>query len=335
MKIVLFLIVSFLAWQVHAQDTIVTSISTKAHLEFVRDVKLPIKQDRLTTKIAFFKTMIGPNIHVFQDSLLKMEEELEGTTSILNILKDSIQMAERTSLEMELKWQVMNNKKLKKKYGKLWERATKLAEKQRQLEARFQFYNAGGLKILGAGISVVQACDPNESEENRTLAQQKLDYYRKAFPVRGGFDNSLYRGFFADHLNRAHNWLDENDPYLTKVFMGQNGDEFLAEVYRDGQDLPYISFVGYSEKRDSLVSLGWDAVKNSKDPVIVAARELIILMRESKKLQEKLTAEDAGIRSEMERAFFEVYGRRVKIINDNFYYDFDLDRYYDMTKFNN
>lgn len=328
LKITSLLIVSLLALHLQGQVNNMTAVSTKAHLEFVRDVRLPIKLERLRNKLEFFKEHVSPNYPIFKNSIRELEDELEASICLMEELKDSVIMMEMTKAERELMIKVLNNKKLKKKYDKLWNKANQLAKERAQFEARLQFYSYGGLRMLDAGITLVRFCDPNESAENRALARQKLDYYRKSFPVRGGFDNTLYKGFFADHVNTAHKWLDKTDPYLTKVFNGKSGEEFITEVYGDGSVAPFISLAGYSEKRDSLVSLGWAAIQKCKDPIIVAARELVILMDNNKKIKEELDAKDVAIRSEMERAYFEVYGIRVKIINDDFDFDFDRHPYY-------
>ena len=115
---------------------------------------------------------------------------------------------------------------------------------------------------------------------------------------------------------------------MNKVFSGKSGEEFLTEVYGDSTGGPNLSLVAYTEQHDSLVNLGWDVIKKCKDPLIVAAHELVILIRENKKLEEELDAKEEALCDELSRAFFEVYGIKVNVFNNYYDYVFDYDYYY-------
>ncbi len=297
----------------------------------MRDIKLPIKLERLSNKLDVWQEILGPNWKtekpMFHVTIHELEKEQEATIILLNGLKDTMQMREKTKVEMEFRSYIEKDKKLKTKYGNLWVQADDLAKERGQLEARLQFYTACGLNLLNAGVNVIRACDPVETKENKALALQQLEHDSHAYLDNIIQDNHLYVAIFVDHLNTARNWLPETDPYLIKVFNGKSGDEFLTEVY--GNSIGgNKSLVAYADQRNSLVNLGWDAIKKCKDPIIVAAHELVILMRENKRLEAELDTKEEALRDELSRAFFEVYGTRVNVFNDYGDYVFDYDYYW-------
>ena len=71
------------------------------------------------------------------------------------------------------------------------------------------------------------------------------------------------------------------------------------------------SLVYYPEQREALVKSGWKAIQDSEDPAIVAARELVILMRKHEKPGDELDAKEEALSTEMGRALFACYGTEV------------------------
>jgi len=71
------------------------------------------------------------------------------------------------------------------------------------------------------------------------------------------------------------------------------------------------SWLGYAEQRDALIKSGWKAIQNSEDPAIVAARELVILMRKNEKLGDELDAKEEALGAELGQALLACYGTNV------------------------
>ena len=109
MKIVSFLIFILFAFHLQAQDTNTDSLATKAHLELMRDIKTPIKLERISNKLDVWKVILGPNwkTHanwpVFQKYIQDLEKEQQTTITMLNGLKDTMQMMMKTKVEMEFR----------------------------------------------------------------------------------------------------------------------------------------------------------------------------------------------------------------------------------------
>jgi hypothetical protein len=118
------------------------------------------------------------------------------------------------------------------------------------------------------------------------------------------------RASFVDHVVRARGWLPKDDPFFSKVLGGRSGEEFLDAVHQD-ETGKIQTLVYYPEQRDALVKSGWKAIQDSEDPAIVAARELVILMRRNEELGEELDAKEEALGAEMARALFACYGTNV------------------------
>ncbi len=311
MKILPFFILGLLSFHLHAQETTTSPFFTKAYLEFERDIKIPIKIEELTNTLIIWKENLGPNWQTewpqFQETIFRLEKDQKATFADLNDLKDTMLIVQKTEVETVFKNRVMGDKKLGKKYNNLWDRIKDLAEERSRHETRIQFHSTGGLVLLDAAVHIVRSCDPNETRENREQAIKILENYKSmsSYPIS---DNLFGRAFFVDHLTRAHHWLNDSDPLFTKVYCGRSGKEFLEAVYGGENSNKISSLVAFARKRDSIVSLGWNAIQESEDPAIVAARELVILTRENRMLGEELDKKERILRNELGNAFFEIYG---------------------------
>ncbi len=284
---------------------------TKAQLELERDIRIPIEIERLTNALRISKdprsgTYDGefdpenPSKHWawMRTSILKSENDLKAARGKLHGLNDAKLMAQKTAAEQAFKDRVTADKKLAEKYGDLWDRIASVVQERRLHETRARFHSAGGPGLLNVAVAIVRMSDLAETEEHRKQA-------RKTFESWGGrgTKNFNFHGtaFFLDHLVRASSWLPKDDPFFTKVLDGKSPEEFLEAM----------APLKYEELRDSLVKLGWKAIQESEEPAIVAARELVMLMRQHEKLGEELDAKEEALGAEMARALIACYGTKV------------------------
>lgn len=284
---------------------------TKAQLELERDIRIPIEIERLTNALRISKnprsgTYDGefdpenPSKHWawMHTSILKSGNDLKAARGKLRGLTNESLMAQKTAAEQALKDRVMADKKLADKYGDLWDRIARVVRQRRLHETRARFHSAGGPGLLNVAVAIVRMSDPAESEEHRKQARKTFESWRGT-----GTRNFNFHGtaFFLDHLVRASSWLPKDDPFLTKVLDGRSPDEFWEAM----------APLKYEERRDSLANAGWKAIQESEEPAIVAARELVILMRQHDKRREELDAKEEGLGAEMARAMIACYGTEV------------------------
>lgn len=329
MKIILFLIALLFSLSLKAQEATLDSIVLQSYIEFMRDVKAPIRLDRTTHKRNLWKDNIGTNprtISWYESTMQELEKEHDTTLNLLSQLQDSVLMKEMTKREVEFRLLVSKDKKLQRKYGKLWNDLDKIFEERKQLESRLQFYTAGGLHLLDIGIHMVRASDPSEISEKREFAVLELERYSKSYlgyPVQ---DNHLRRLLFKDHLETAANWLEPTDPYFTQVLDGASGEEFLTRVYGSGLRNTTASKIIHEEHRELLLNQGWEVMRLSNDPVIVAARQLVTLIRENENLTEELNKKENEILNKINEAFYKVNGVIVTFYGNHYdrVYNYDL-----------
>jgi hypothetical protein len=275
-------------------------LNTKAQMDFFRDVKQPIILELLDNRLAIFRKIIEriPQLKdQFATQMLQWENGQKAIGGELSGLRDAALMAQKERAEAAFKARVMKDPALKAKYGTLWEDIAEVAKDRREVEPLTMFRSSGFLSKLSAAVTVVQAVDPDGSEETREAAL-------KSVPTVRAQDNIITQQLFIDHVERARKWLKKDDPYLTEVLGGaESGRAALAALQG--------SKVGNPKFRSDLVEGGWDAVKASEDPAIAAARALVPLMRADSKRSEELDAREEKYGAMIGRALFACYGTAV------------------------
>lgn len=294
-------------------------LATLAQLELERDIRVPMEIERLTNSLRIQKDpRSGTYSGTFDPEnpskywawvrtiILGLEHDLKAARGNLHGLEDAKWMAQKTAAEQAFQRRVMADRQLAAQYGDLWERIAGAVQERRKHEAPARFHTAGGSAVLGAAVAIVRLCDPAETEEHRKLARQTLDGWT-GVTINSNFNMSAH---VLDHFVRSRNWLLEDDPLFTNVLGGRSAQEFMeaveGEQARGSRDWP-----GHPESRDALVSAGWQAVRDSENPVIVAARELVTLMRENEEIGAELDAKDAALGAELARALFACYGKAI------------------------
>ncbi len=294
-------------------------LCTKAQLEIERDIRIPMKIERLANSLRRDKEPVGLSFSgefdpenpsgswaAVRTSILQEENDLKAAQGNLHGLEDAKLMAQKTAAEQAFKDRIMADKKLAEQYGDLWDRIDSVVKKRWLHETQARWHSAGGHPLLDVAVDIVRLCDPTETEEHRKQARKNLEAWAGAkIQLNYGFTIAC-----VSHQVLARNWLPEDDPYFSKVLGGKSGEEFL-----DAIDPPASrrspSWIGYPEQREALVKSGWKGIKESEHPAIVAARELVILMRKHEELGKELDAKEEALGAEMGRALFACYGTKV------------------------
>ncbi len=286
-------------------------VRTKAQLELERDITIPIDIERLTNALRISKdprsgTYDGafdpesPSKHWawVRTSILKSENDLKAARAKLRGLNDPTLMAQKTAAEQAFKDRVMADKTLAAQHGDLWDRIASVVQQRRSHETRARFHSPGSPGLLDVAVAIVRMSDPAETEEHRTQATRTFDSWVGRGPRNFNFHGTAV---FLDHFVRASNWLPKDDPFFTKVLDGKSPDEFFEAME------PLM----HEELRDSLVESGWKAIQESEEPAIVAARELVLLMRQHESRSEELDAKEEALNADMARALIACYGTDV------------------------
>ncbi|MBT8208505.1 MAG: S46 family peptidase, partial [Acidimicrobiia bacterium] len=285
-------------------------LRTTAQMELERDVRIPIEIERLTNTLRILKDQWSNNDPEFDPEnpckhwawtrtwILATENDLKAARGHRHGLESATLMTQKTAAEQAFKSRVMADEKLARRYGNLWDRIAIVVEERRQHEVRARFQTADAARVFGLAVAVVRACDPAETAAEREQARKTVE----SWAGRTVHTNVLIVGQSKDHVVRSRSWLPADDPYFTKVLGGRNAHEFEDAVAGGQGQSP--NWFGDPEPREALVNAGWTAIQESADPVIVAARELVPLMRENARLGAELDAREAALGAEMARALF-------------------------------
>ena len=281
---------------------------TMAQLEFERDIRIPMMLESLENRLRIMDQPVDDpglaswdygRLHVFA---LAMKNGVKTARGNLRALQDAQLMARRAAAEQAFKDRVMADTDLEAQYGDLWDRIEHLISRRRQHEARARFHVPNHFHF-GVLVAIVRMLDPAESDERREQARKTVDSWAGVTSPVMAWPSSA---FVQDQFRRARTWLPEHDPFFTKVLDGKSIDAFGVVMM---QDTP--SWLGHPEQRDALVRSGWEGIQASEDPMVIAARELAILMREHERLGEELDAEEEALGAELGRAYLATYGTRV------------------------
>ncbi|MEM7104818.1 MAG: S46 family peptidase [Bacteroidota bacterium] len=286
---------------------------TKTQLELEMDIKLLMEIDRLTSELRILKdpgsnTYTGefdpenPSRHWawVRTSMLNLENDLKVENGKLDALEDKQLMAKKTAIEQTLRQCLMADKQLTEKYNGLFDEMTNLVEQLKVHEVRMQFHKGAGL--LDLVMDIVRLSDPEATVEHRKYARDHLDGWT------GHSYNLNFHGVahVLDHFVRASQWLPADDPYMTKV-LGDLSPKGFVEILEERSS----TWLGHSGNRDALIELGWKGILESKDPLVIAARELVVLMRENEQLGGWLEAKEEALGLKMAQAMFACYGANI------------------------
>ncbi|MEM7245484.1 MAG: S46 family peptidase [Acidobacteriota bacterium] len=288
---------------------------TKAQLELERDVRLPLEIEWLTNRSRIFGEVLGDPRRNLSSAwfsawsrtlthALELESGLKAACHRLQGLSDAVLMARKTTAEETFQGLVMADQELAETHGDLRDQLAGVARERRQHEVRAHFQLTGNLALLNAALTIVQACDPAETEERRKQLKREMEDWRSG----GGIPNGLATALFVDHVTRARGWLPEDDPYFSKVLGGRSAQDFLKAVHETTDDGKLRTLVQDADRSRALVDSGWKAIRASEDPVIVAARELVVLMRANEKLGAELDARESALSAELGRVLLAHHG---------------------------
>ena len=282
---------------------------TEAQLSFEREITLPMHQELLTSRLRIRKDSDEYHGNFSLRRPIGLVNGLKATSIRLKGLENAKLVAKKVKAEEAFKRRVMADKNLAERYSDLWNRIEQTVAKRRLHEAKLRFYTSGSVPPLNSAITIVRSFDPSETTERREEAKKQLEDWGDG-PV---LPNYAYRISIVDQFERARNWLPKNDDFFLKVLRGNSGEEFLEAVigprnagHRGGPKLR--SLVYYPEKVNAVIKSGWEGIKESEDPAIVAARELVVLMRNNETITKELIAKEEALGAEMGRAFLACYG---------------------------
>jgi hypothetical protein len=283
-------------------------LDTVAQLENLRDAIEPAEIKVLKSRIAVLEqySALGPEqARQAATQIFNLENSLKLDEGSYKGLQDAGIMAKKRKEEEEFKAKVMANAQWKAAYGGAWD-AIAEAEKKDATRVKDQFFHLLNSQFATIAMNIVQYVAEVKKPDGERLAgyhESQLDSLRYRMfspaPIYPAFEIARITGALEDSLAE----LGPDDPYLKIVLDGRTPGE-AATALVNGTKL------ADPDLRRKLVEGGEAAVAASDDAMIVLARKLDPMRRETIKWSEDNVSsvlQRAG--EQLGKARFAVYGK--------------------------
>jgi len=283
-------------------------LDTVAQLEYLRDVEEPMNIKLLKSRLAVLKqySALGPEqARQAATMIFGLENSFKLGEGSYKGLLDAAIMAKQRREEEDFKAKVMGNPQWKAAYGGAWD-AIAEAEKKEAGGIQDEFFHLLNSQYATIAMNIVQYVAEVKKPDGERLAayrESQLDSLKYRMfspaPIYPAFEIARITGALEDSLAA----LGPSDPFLRIVLDGRTPKE-VAEALVNGTKLADAGV------RRKLVDGGQAAVAASDDAMIVLARKLDPMRRESIKWSEDNVSsvlQRAG--EQLGKARFAVYGK--------------------------
>ncbi|HEV2493732.1 MAG TPA: S46 family peptidase [Terriglobia bacterium] len=221
-------------------------------------------------------------------------------------LLDKNLITKKQKEEADFRALVDGNPEWKKDYGSAWDDIAQ-AEKKRLSQLKPSFYRGiGSSRMLQTALTIVQLVAEVKKPDG-----QRLDGYHESqleslkfrlfspAPVYPHLEQAL----LADGLELSREQLGSDDPFVKATLNGQDPRSVVSQLFT-GTRMADPAF------RKSLVEGGEAAVAASTDPMIVMARKIDPIMRQTRKwMEDNVESVETAAGEKIGKARFAAYGK--------------------------
>jgi len=235
-----------------------------------------------------------------------LENAKKALTGEYNGLLDEDLMAKRKKDEENFRKSVAGNPDWQKEYGDAWNTIAKVMKLNSDRFKRQFYQGLRGSGMAGNAVTIVRYVEEIKKKDadrlpgfhDSGLEELKFRLFSPA-PVYKDLDEAV----FGEVLKMALDELGPDDEFIKIVLKGRQPKDVAKELIQ-GTRMDEVDF------RKSLIEGGQKAVKESDDPMIVLAKELDPMMRESEKWdREYIDSVLIPARENIAKARFAVYGK--------------------------
>jgi len=281
---------------------------TMAQLLVERDVREPAVIEYLELRIAAAQAfgaqgpeqarLVGSTIFGLQNSLKAYQGRAEA-------LADPAIVAKKQAEENDFRKRVAANAEWQKAYGEAWETIAHALEKAKP-EIKLQTFRRADSRLFTLALQIVQYVAETKKPDGERLPQfheaglESLKYQMLSpAPVYP----STEKAFMTATLKLAEEKLGKNDAFLEAILQGGDVEQTVGSLV-DGTKLADAGF------RKSLRDGGEAAVAESTDPMIVAARRVDPVVREStRRVRDTINSVLTPAGEKLGKARFLAYGK--------------------------
>ncbi|MBI3834514.1 MAG: S46 family peptidase [Planctomycetes bacterium] len=247
-------------------------LNTVDHLKFMRDVEAPLNMRRLWRREVQLETFMARNKEwerIAGPDFFGVQNGRKARTGILAGLQDPKLMQTKMDAEKKLRAAVDANPDNKGQWGGAWDDIKKAFDNYKTFYARTRSIGISG-DLFNIARDLVRLADelPKPSPERlREYADSNLDsLYLGMYSSKPIYDD-LEIDRIASSLANMTELLGGDDPYVQKA-LGGLSPKARAEQLVKGTKLKDV------ETRKAIAKGGTQAIAESKDPMIMLAKDL-------------------------------------------------------------
>jgi hypothetical protein len=281
---------------------------TMAELMVERDVVEPAATEYLKRRIAAAQQYAskGPEqARQVGSTIFGLQNSLKVYIGRAEALADKNLIAKKQAEEDDFRKKVAANPEWQKEYGSAWDTIAK-AEGQVKPEIRYQIFRRTDSRLFSIAMLLVQYATEMKKPDGERLAQfhdanlQSLKFQLLS-PAPVATDTEKL--FMKAALNLGEEKLGKDDSYIQAVLQGGPVASTVDSLI-DGTKLGDVA------SRKALMDGGEAAIAASTDPMIVAARRVDPIVRESqRKMRDTIASVVTPAGEKLGKARFLVYGK--------------------------
>jgi hypothetical protein len=281
---------------------------TVAQLLLERDVRGPAVteylQRRITAAQAF--TAQGPEqAREVGSTLFYLQNSLKVYLGRRDALADPAILAKKQAEEDDFRAKVNANKEWKKDYGKAWDEITGAEEKMKPEIKGLMFRRTGG-QYLSLAIEIVEYVTEVKKPDGERLPEfheAGLESLKYQLLSPAPIYPATEKLFMITALKLCQEKMGKDDAFLQAILAGGEVDATVNKLV-DGTKMADPAF------RKSLLDGGEAAVAASTDPMIVAARRVEPILRETnRRIRDTISSVLTPAGEKLGKARFLVYGK--------------------------
>jgi hypothetical protein len=283
-------------------------LDTMAQLENERDHLYPNILKALTHRIAVVKAYAATGPEPARESgsvIFGLENSLKARENIYKGLLDPRIMAIKQKEEAQFKSLVMSNPKWKAEYGGAWDSIAEAVQKAAP-RTKARFFRSTDSRLAALAMQIVEYVAEIKKPDGERLEgfhDSQLESLRFRLFSPAPVYPSLESARIIGGMELAQQELGPDDPWV-KIVVGGRSPKEVATGLVTGTKLADPAF------RKQLVEGGEAAVAASNDPMIVLARKLDPLVRESRKwFEDNVESVEQRAGEQLGKARFAAYGK--------------------------
>jgi hypothetical protein len=281
---------------------------TVAQLLLQRDVIGPAVTEYLQRRIATAQAFAaqGPEqARLVGSTIFGLQNSLKVFLGRKDALADPAILAKKQAEEADFRAKVAANPEWQKAYGDAWDTIAGAEDKVKP-EIKGQFFRRADSQLFNLALTIVQYVAEIKKPDGERLPQFNdagLDTLKFRLASPAPIPVTTEKLFMTSALKLGEEKLGKDDAYVQAILQGGDVDTTVNAMI-DGTKLGDPAF------RKSLIDGGEAAVAASTDPMIVAARRVDPIVRESnRRMRDTIASVLTPAGEKLGKARFLVYGK--------------------------